>query len=233
MGKTRPFFITASDTGVGKTLVTTSLCWQLKERGERVVALKPIITGYSPQDADSDSSLILRSCGYEATQESVHAVSPWRFQAALSPDMAAKRESRTIELGEVTQFCNGHKGNGSKVLLTEGAGGVMAPINSKHTMLDLMDDLGWPVILVMGNYLGALSHALTSIEALKSRNISLHALIVNESHDSTVPFEDTIASMRSFVPGDLKIASIRRLLVKNELWRATPPIASLIANRDS
>ncbi|MDA7978400.1 MAG: dethiobiotin synthase [Pirellulales bacterium] len=228
MNKRRSFFITASDTSVGKTIVTTSLCWQLRQRGERVVALKPIITGYSPHDTDSDSSLILQSCGREPTLKLVREISPWRFETPLSPDMAAKRERRTIELDEVIQFCNDHEDDDSTTVLVEGAGGVMAPINPRQTMLDWMDGIGWPVVLVMGNYLGALSHTLTAIETLKSRNISLHSLVVSESHTSNVPFEDTIACMRSFVPEAIQIMSIPRILAEGELWRTAPPLLSLI-----
>ena len=64
---TLPFFITGAGTEIGKTLVTTSLCWQLKQRGHQVTALKPVITGYDAKDDNNDAALILKSCGVTAS----------------------------------------------------------------------------------------------------------------------------------------------------------------------
>ena len=86
------FFITSTGTGIGKTLVTASLCWQLQKEGESVTALKPVISGYDATDLTNDSAQILMGCGVEPTPSAQEAISPWRFRAPLAPTMAAAKD---------------------------------------------------------------------------------------------------------------------------------------------
>ena len=102
----KSFFITAPGTGVGKTLVTTALCWQLRQAGKKVTALKPVISGYDPDDQQSDTALILKSCGIVPTKAAVETISPWRFAAPLAPNMAADRERKPqVDLEVLVAFC--------------------------------------------------------------------------------------------------------------------------------
>ncbi len=113
-------------------------------------------------------------------------ISPWRFRAPLSPDMAASREHRTIELEDVVKFCR-DAGNGAEnVLLIEGVGGVMVPLNGQHTVLDWIEATNLSSILVVGSYLGTLSHTLTAVEALCSRGITVAAIVISESLESPI-----------------------------------------------
>ena len=92
-------FVTATGTGIGKTLVTCLLARQLRAAGRRVRALKPVATGYTAA-RDSDSAQLLAALGEPITDANVAAISPWRFAAPLSPDMAAEREGRALDVGE-------------------------------------------------------------------------------------------------------------------------------------
>lgn len=218
------FFITSSGTDIGKTLVTTTLCWQLKQLGKTVTALKPVITGYHELDDGSDTALILKSCGITPTPQLMKTVSPWRFTAPLAPNMASGREGQVISLETLVQFCRDHAMLESDVVLVEGVGGVMSPINNQHTALDWMTELGWPAVLVVGSYLGAISHALTALVTLQSRNIMVRALVVSESPDSGVPLDDTVATLEKFVPAYIPIVKIPRQRKKDELWKILPLI---------
>src|SRR5947209_6393162 len=131
------FFITGVGTGIGKTLVTTILCHQLTRAGQRVAALKPIVSGFSPDDPHSDPALILRSLGRSPTPEAIGAIAPWRFAATLSPHRAARQEGRSIDLDEVVAFCRARDRTDGEFLMVEGAGGVMSPIDPRTTCLDL------------------------------------------------------------------------------------------------
>lgn len=201
----RKFFITSSGTNIGKTLVTTTLCEQLRVQGKTVRALKPVISGYDAKDDASDTALILKSCGLGQAPD---AISPWRFAAPLSPNMAAAREGKIIALDEVLAFCRAQPP--VDVLLVEGVGGVMVPLNERHTVRDWIEALCWPVILVGGTYLGAISHTLASVEALAARGIGLHALAVSESDASTVGLAETIETLAAFLPKRLPIVGIAR-----------------------
>jgi dethiobiotin synthetase len=174
------FFITSIGTGIGKTLVTTALCSQLRQQGKKVTALKPIVSGFTYDDPESDPALILQSCGLMPTKALIDTISPWRFAAPIAPNMAALSEGKTIDLDKVIAYCRDHTNLKSDAVLLEGAGGVMAPISDQYTMLDWMEGLQWPVILVAGSYLGSLSHTLTAVEALRGRGVPVRALVISE-----------------------------------------------------
>lgn len=218
-------FITSSGTGIGKTLVTAALAWQLRARGREARAIKPVISGYAPETAArSDSGILLAALGREVTEEAVAAISPWRFAAPLAPDLAAAREGRTLDLAHVVEFCrDAAAARGDAVLLIEGVGGVMAPMTRDETVADWMAALGIPAILVVGSYLGAISHALTAAEALSARAIPLAAVVVSESEASPVTLDDTIDSMGRFLP-DTRLIALPRLGGPAAPWRAAPDL---------
>jgi dethiobiotin synthetase len=221
---TSPFFITGTGTDIGKTLVTTTLCWQLRQNRHHVTALKPVISGFAAEDRESDSALILKSCGLKPTPQTMKAISPWQFAAPFSPHMAARKEKKFIVFEEVVAFCEEHAACESDIVLVEGAGGVMSPLDDTHTVLDWMARLRWPAILVGGSYLGAISHTLTALAALHQRRIPLAALIVSESKGSEVSLEETAQGLSSLVPPTIAIVKLPHARGQKELWKAMPNI---------
>jgi dethiobiotin synthetase len=194
-------FITAVGTRVGKTLLTTILCYQLSRRGRTVCALKPVVSGFSDDDPSSDPALILQSLDRKVTQSAIAAIAPWRFRAPVSPHLAARLERRTVACAEVAAFCREPSHGASDDQLIEGAGGVMSPIDDSHTFLDLIAVLGYPAILVTGSYLGSISHTLTAICSLRSRGIPIRAVVVSESESSTGLIETAAILDRLAGPG--------------------------------
>ncbi|MDE3060945.1 MAG: dethiobiotin synthase [Pseudomonadota bacterium] len=211
------WFITASGTGVGKTLVTTALCWQLRQAGKKLIALKPVISGYDPRDPQSDTALILQSCGLP--MGAAEAISPWRYAAPLSPNMAAAREGNPVDMAALVEFCRQKQ---EEYRMVEGVGGAMSALTGHHTVLDWIEALSWPVILVGGSYLGALSHTLTALEALHARGARVHALIVSESQDSPVTLTETVETLEKFVRPGLPVVQIPRLMPTDALWTKVP-----------
>ncbi len=202
----RTLFVTASGTEIGKTLIVTILAHQIRNRGKSVRALKPVVTGLTPETvAKSDTALILQSLGDAVTPETVEAVSPWRFAEPLSPDMAAAREGRRIDLDAVVEFCRDAERGDQDVLLIEGVGGVMAPLTASESVLDWMAALNVQTLLVVGSYLGTISHTLTA-----GRGLTPDAVIVSESPQSPVPPAETKATLARFL-GDLPIVLLPRL----------------------
>ena len=224
------YFITASGTDVGKTLVTTALCWQLRQQGKKVTALKPVATGFSVQDEYSDSALILKSCGLTPTPSMIETITPWRYAAYLTPSMAAPQERDQVNFAELVNFCKSHIGLDSDAVLVEGVGGIMAPLTENRTVLDWMKQLRWPAILVGGTYLGSISHTLSSYEVLKAYNVPVRAIVVSESEKSTVPMNDTVVALQGFVNPDMPIVKIPRIPVKDEMWQHVPLISWLISH---
>ena len=220
-------YITSVGTGIGKTLVTTILCHQLMSGGRAVRAIKPVVSGFLPDDPASDPALILQSLGQAPTPQSIAAISPWRMKAPISPHLAARLEECTIRIDDVAAFCHEHAPENDELLLIEGAGGVMAPIDESHTGLDLIARLGHPVILVTGSYLGAISHTLTAVAALRGRGTVVKGIVVSESGQS-VGLSDTIESLGLFVGADVPVCALPRLKGNDEeKWCAAPSLLAL------
>jgi dethiobiotin synthetase len=198
-------FVTSSGTDVGKTFVTVQLLVELRAAGYRARALKPVASGFdSARPEDSDSGRLLAAQELPATPANVAAITPWRFAAPLSPDMAAAREKRAIPFAELLDFCRAPAA--ADLTLIEGVGGVMAPLDAEHTVLDWIAALGVPVLLVVGSYLGALSHALTAAAVLRARGCAPGAVVVSESREQPVPLAETVATLARFLRGTPVVA---------------------------
>jgi dethiobiotin synthetase len=196
-------FVTASGTDIGKTYVVEALLRQWRQSGRLVAVLKPLLSGYDPADAaSSDTGRLLTASGVAITPESIDLVSPWRYAAPLSPDMAAAREGKTVPVDDVIAYCAAaiaEADESGMSLLIEGIGGVMVPLDDTRTVADLIAALGIPAILVGGSYLGSLSHTLTAYEALRARNVTVDSVIVSETPDSDVPLDETRDVLARFV----------------------------------
>jgi dethiobiotin synthetase len=192
-------FITATGTDVGKTQVVASLVRHFRQMGRSVEAVKPIVSGYDPaQAAASDTGILISAMALPFSPESIDRVSPWRFRAALSPDLAARQEERTIDVDAVVAFCQNAITQRSDILLIEGVGGIMVPLDGHRTILDVMMALQLPLILVTGSYRGAISHTLTALDSLFRRDMNVLATIVSETAGSPLPLDDVVSSIARF-----------------------------------
>ncbi len=175
----KPLFVTGAHTGVGKTYVSALLVRRWKAK-----ALKPVISGYGP--GDTDSSLLIDAMGGGKIED----ISPWRFSAPLAPNVAARREGKSIDFDALVAFCRK-----PGPLVIEGVGGVMSPITDAKTCLDWIGTLAIPTVLVGGSYLGALSHTLTAARALEDPL----AIVISQSEDC-VGLEETVATLTRLAP---------------------------------
>jgi dethiobiotin synthetase len=199
-------FIAGTGTDIGKTYVTALLVRTLHAKGHEVRALKPVISGFDPKAAEtSDTALLLKAVGDAVNEESIAATSPWRFTAPLAPNMAARREDRSIDFNAVVSWC---KVRGGPVVI-EGVGGIMSPLTDTKTVLDWIVGLTCPVLLVGGTYLGAISHTLTSMAAMRARGVRVAGIVVNESADNSIGLADTIDALKPFVTGSPILALSR------------------------
>ena len=222
-------FVTATGTEVGKTLVTAALCHELRTAGRAVRALKPVLSGYDPADLhESDPGVLLAGLGEAVSEEAVAAITPWRFAAPLSPDMAAAREGRRLDLAAILSYCRAAEGD---PLLIEGIGGAMVPLDDDHTVLDWISGLGAPALVVAGSYLGTISHTLTTLAAIRGRGVRIAGLVISESPESPVPPAETAETIARHA-GALPIAIVPRLPAGPAPWRAAPPLARTLGLLD-
>jgi dethiobiotin synthetase len=198
-------FVTGIGTDVGKTFVTAALIRHLARAGRTVDARKPVLSGFDPAHAgDSDAGVLLAALGRTASTEELDRLSPWRFAAPLSPDLAAKAEGRSIDFKALVEFSrDAAAGRGTTFI--EGVGGVMVPLDETHTVLDWMSALRMPVLLVAGSYLGCISHSLTALHVLAQRNLDIAGVVVSESSEPGASLEETVATIARFaVPIDVR-----------------------------
>jgi dethiobiotin synthetase len=204
-------FITSSGTDIGKTFVMAGLIRLLRDQGAAVNALKPVVSGYDPSVVTtSDPAVLLAALGRQVSADEIAAMTPWRFRAPLAPDLAAAREGRNLDFDALVAFTRRAIEADKGTLLIEGVGGIMAPLDARHTVLDWMTLLRAPLLLVVGSYLGTISHTLTALQVLTQRKLDVAAVVVSESERSAVPLDETVDSIAHFADG-IEVIGLPRL----------------------
>jgi dethiobiotin synthetase len=196
------YFVTSTGTDIGKTFVTAGLIRYLREAGQAVQALKPVVSGYDTSVVEtSDPAVLLNALGQPIDAGTIERIAPWRFRAPLSPDIAAAREGRSIDFGKLIDFSRREIAATKGILFIEGVGGIMVPLDAERTVLDWMAALQIPLLLVVGGYLGTISHTLTALDVLAAHHLKVAAIVVSESERNPVELEDTVASIARFAHG--------------------------------
>jgi dethiobiotin synthetase len=172
----RGIFVTGTDTGVGKTTVAVALLDALVASGRRAVGMKPVSAGIDAGSAcNADVDALLRAGNVNAP---VADRNPFAFAPAIAPHLAAAEAGVRIELPEI-EAAYARLAAVADVVVVEGAGGVLVPIDEKRDMLDVAVALRLPVLLVVGVRLGCLNHALLSAAAIDARGLRLAGWVAN------------------------------------------------------
>jgi dethiobiotin synthetase len=172
------YFITGTDTGVGKTLVAVALTRAFAARGLRTAVMKPVAAGVieTPDGPRNDDALeLLGAASVPAPYEDVN---PWLLSTPASPHLAARADGVTVTHERILA-AQRRLALASDVLVVEGAGGWLAPISATETMADVAEKLALPVILVVGLRLGCLNHALLTRDAIRSRGLRFAGWVAN------------------------------------------------------
>lgn len=184
------FFVTGTDTGVGKTIVSAALLLAAKARGLRTLAIKPLASGCeeTPQGLRNSDALILQQAMTEALP--YEQVNPVALQPAIAPHVAAARSGRTLSAPRLAGFCRGLQIRPADLLLIEGAGGWRVPLNDRETYAAVPRMLGTPVILVVALRLGCINHALLTAEAIRADGLPLAGWVANRPDPEVMANED-------------------------------------------
>lgn len=172
------FFVTGTDTGVGKTVVSAALTRALVARGLRVAVMKPIASGSDPTPRglrNSDALTLMAAASVPAPYE---VVNPYCFEPPISPHIAAREAGVAIDLTLLRSRFGSLAAAGDCVIV-EGAGGWLAPLSDTTTMADLAAALALPVLLVAGLRLGCLNHTLLTRESISARGAPFAGWIAN------------------------------------------------------
>lgn len=169
------FFVTGTDTDVGKTLISSGLAAVLKEKNIDVGVFKPLLSGVSREDPTSDTSLLKQ---LSETSLSHEEITPFEFREPLAPYVAGKMEGKNVRIEEVLR--NWEKiSKKHEFFIVEGAGGISVPYGKNFLVSDLMKALRLPILIVARPNLGTVNHIFLTIEYAKSLGLSVAGIVIN------------------------------------------------------
>ena len=198
-------FIAGTGTDVGKTMVTAGVLRWLREHTSAGMVMKPVQTGAQTgtdgRRIAPDIDFVLRAANISVDQETLSHVSPYLFEPACSPHLAARMAGERIEIDKIVASAQWLADRHQR-LVVESAGGVLVPLNECQNMLDLAWTLGMPVLLVGHSGLGTINHVLLSLEAIRRRGCTLSGVILNDicpvpEADSYI-HDDNVRTIESF-----------------------------------
>ena len=178
MPSKQAFFITGTDTGVGKTYVACQLIKQYIAQGYKVVGMKPVAAGEDFVNGEWVNDDVLKLEAASNVKAPRALTNPYSFKEAIAPHIAAELAGVEIKL-EVLKQAFDDLSQLADIVIIEGAGGFLVPINDKKTLADFVEAINIPIMLVVGMKLGCINHTLLTIEAIKTRNCHLHGWIAN------------------------------------------------------
>ena len=173
------YFITGTDTGVGKTRVACKLIRDYIAQGYKVIGMKPVAAGTELVNGAWVNDDVLKLEAASNVKAPRALVNPYSFNEAIAPHIAAEKAGVEIDI-KVIQQAFKKLADMADVVIVEGAGGFLVPLNDTETMADLAIALNIPIILVVGMKLGCINHTLLTIEAIGVRNLSLHGWVANK-----------------------------------------------------
>lgn len=174
--KRKAVFVTGTDTGVGKTLVSVILVSALRRRGLCVRVMKPVETGCG-EDLQTRDAELLRTAACDPREMSL--IVPYRFSRPVAPGVAESLENRSIDLSYLGEIIDEAR-IAADVLVIEGAGGLLVPLSGTATWADVLPDWGASVIVIVASRLGAINHSALTFEVLRHRGIPVIGYVLNE-----------------------------------------------------
>jgi dethiobiotin synthetase len=185
------FFVTATDTGVGKTVVTAGLARALRAQNRKVAVFKPVQSGALAKDPNGDTALL--------GAENVYA-----FAAPLAPLVAARQDGVTIELEPILRQAD-RLISVHEVVLVEGAGGLLVPLAETLLVADLARALGLPLVIVARAGLGTVNQVLLTLEAARARDLPVAAVVLNGEEDASTEHNAELIGLFGHRPPVLRV----------------------------
>lgn len=196
----RTWFVTGTDTGVGKTAVSCALLAAAAGAGLRTAAVKPVAAGCDGEGRNEDAMQLMASMTESLAYEQVN---PIALEAAIAPHIAARKEGKLLRVSRLAGLCRGVMSSGADFVLIEGAGGWRVPVGPRETLADLAEQLQVGVILVVGMRLGCINHALLTAEAIARDGLRLVGWVANQPAQQMACHQENLDTLRSLLPAPL------------------------------
>lgn len=198
----RAWFLTGTDTEIGKTFVTCALLHAARAAGHSAVGMKPIAAGADLVDGErvNEDAARIRAAG--SFDPGLQLLNPYCLASPIAPHIAAAEEGVRIEPARILRAFE-ELAVRADVVIVEGVGGFRVPLDERYDTADLAVDFALPVILVVGMRLGCINHALLTVEALAARGLHLVGWIANRVDPAMLRFDENIAALRARIPAPL------------------------------
>lgn len=187
------YFLTGTDTEIGKTFITCALLHRALRDGLRAVGLKPIAAGTDAAGLNEDVENIRAASTIELPRR---IINPYCFAPPIAPHIAAAEAGVVIDFSPIKAACNQARRQADFVIV-EGVGGFCVPLGDDRGSDDLAVELGLPVIMVVGMRLGCINHALLTAEAIAARKLQLAGWVANRIDPDMSRFEENLAALQS------------------------------------
>lgn len=191
---TQAFFITGTDTNVGKTYVACQLMREYVALGYKVIGMKPVAAGEDLVNGEWVNDDVLKLEAASSVVAPRELINPYSFKEAIAPHIAAESAGVEIKISVIKNAFEELK-KLADIVIVEGAGGFLVPLNNTENMADLATALDIPIILVVGMKLGCINHSLLTLEAIKARNLKLHGWVANKIAPDMAFCEENIATI--------------------------------------
>ena len=219
------FFITGTDTGIGKTFAACALIHALQQRGIVVAPMKPIAAGTIDVNGVPMNEDVALAMEMTEHRFSLRTVNPYGFREAIAPHLAAAHETVEVDLS-VIRSAYRELTRRAQVVLVEGAGGFLVPLSDNESMALIPAALQLPIVLVVGMRLGCINHALLTVEAIRSRGLTLAAWIANTPGDIMNACAENLSTLQRLIGAPL-IGEIPRVRAASTLLAARIAAAHL------
>jgi len=193
------YFVTGTDTGVGKTLISCALLHAFAARGVSVVGMKPVAAGCDADGLNEDVKQLRAASNILA---SLDQINPYSFFHPIAPHIAARNAGVSISLGRILEAYNALDAQ-ADVVIVEGAGGFQVPLNDTQDSADLTVALGLPVILVVGMRLGCLNHALLTLRAIDDCGLTCAGWVANILDPDMAVLDENIQALQQRIHAPL------------------------------
>ena len=194
------FFVTGTDTEVGKTFVSSALLRGFSQRGWKTLGLKPVAAGCELHEGQWQNEDALQLMAAMSMELGYGQVNPIALPDPIAPHLAAAKVGRQLSASRLVGLVRGACGVEAEMALVEGAGGWLVPLNERETLADVAIELGFPVILVVGIRLGCLNHALLTYQAIRQSGLSVCGWVANTLAVDTPMGAENIATLEQRLP---------------------------------
>lgn len=197
---TRTYFVTGTDTEVGKTAVSCALLEAARRAGRSTAAVKPVAAGCDSEGRNEDALALQQSISMSLPYAQINPVA---LQPAIAPHIAAEQVGRRLQADRLAGLCRGVMGLGADLVLIEGAGGWRVPLGPRETFADIAINLQVDVILVVAMRLGCINHALLTAEAISRDGLRLAGWVANQPGPEMSCHRENLDTLRRWLPAPL------------------------------